>query len=62
MDLTQNLNMIINSAGSWELVDALDTAVLNHVTGPLMLLKLAEESPMFECFLQMSTAFVNADR
>jgi fatty acyl-CoA reductase len=33
-----------------------------NVEGALMLLRLAEESSVFECFAQVSTSFVNSDR
>jgi dTDP-4-dehydrorhamnose reductase len=60
--LTQDLNVIINCAASLDFDAPLDTATRINVTGPLLLMKLAEESPCFEAFLQLSTAFVNADK
>ena len=33
-----------------------------NVGGPLQLLKIAEESPKFEAFLHVSTAFVNGEK
>lgn len=61
-EITQNLNIIINSAATIELDAKLDTAVRVNVTGPLKLLKLAKQSPKCEAFVQMSTVFVNSDR
>jgi fatty acyl-CoA reductase len=61
-ELTQNLNIIINCAGTRVRNTSLEEAVRINVTGPLQLLKLAEECPQFESFLQVSSAYVNADR
>jgi nucleoside-diphosphate-sugar epimerase len=56
------LNIIINCAANIELDEKLDIAVRVNVTGPLNLLKLANDSPGRCCFMQVSTSFVNADR
>lgn len=61
-EMTQNLNIIINSAANVDLAAGLDISVRLNVTGPLLLFKLARESPNFEVFVQVSTAYVNADR
>lgn len=44
-DLTQNLNILINCAANVELDSKLDLQVKVNVTGPLLLLKLLQESP-----------------
>ena len=61
-EITQNLNIIINSAANVDLSASLDISVRLNVSGPLQLLKLARESPAMEVFLQVSTVFVNGDR
>lgn len=33
-----------------------------NALGPLLLLKLAEESAKFQCFVQVSSTYVNCDR
>lgn len=61
-ELTQNLNIIINSAAVSDLTVDFDVATRINVTGPLELLHLARQSPRMEVFVQVSTAFVNCDR
>ena len=61
-EITQNLNIIINSAANVDLSAGLDISIRLNVTGPLQLLKLARESPNMEVFLQVSSVFVNGDR
>jgi fatty acyl-CoA reductase len=53
---------VINCAAIVDLNEKLDMSVRVNVTGPLNLLKLANESPNCCCFLQVSTSFVNSDR
>lgn len=50
-DLCQHLNIIINSAASVFKDEQLDLTVRVNVSGPLQLLKIAEDSPHFESFL-----------
>ena len=61
-ELTQNLNIIINSAATVDLAVNLELAIRINVTGPLKLLQLAQESPRMEVFVQVSSVFVNCDR
>ena len=61
-ELTQNLNIIINAAASMDFDEQIDVAIRLNTTGALLLLKLAEESPNIEAFLQVSTTTVNCDR
>lgn len=61
-DLCQNLNIIINSAASVFKDEQLDLTMRVNVQGPLQLLKIAEESPKFEAFLQISSCFVNCEK
>ena len=61
-ELTQNLNVIINSAASINFDEQMDVAIRLNTTGALLLLKLAEESPQIEALLQVSTTTVNCDR
>ena len=56
------MNIIINTAQETSVDASLDDAVRVNVSGPLVLLKLAEECKNFEAFCQVSTAYVNADR
>lgn len=50
-ELTQTLNIVINCAANIELDEKLDISVKVNVTGPLNLLKLANESPNRCCFV-----------
>ena len=61
-ELTQNLNIIINSAASMDFDESIDVAIRINTTGALLLLKLAEECHKIEAFLQVSTTVVNCDR
>jgi len=61
-EITQNLNVIINAAASINFDEKLDYAVRLNTTGPLLLLKLAEECAAIEALLQVSTTTVNCDR
>ena len=56
-DLLQNLNVIINCAGTVEFDTRLDLATTINVTGPLKLMQLAEQCQNFEAFCQISTTF-----
>ena len=56
------MNIIINCAGTRIQNWSLEDAVRINVTGPLQLLKLAAECSQFDSFVQISSAFVNADR
>lgn len=61
-ELTSRLNVVINCAASLDFEARIDVSVRVNVLGPLQLLKLAEEAPHMQCFLQVSTSFVNCDR
>lgn len=61
-DLTKNLNIIINCAASLDFEARIDVSMRINTTGALLLMKLAEESPSIEAFLQVSTCYANADR
>ena len=61
-EITQNLNIVINSAASMDFDEQMDVAIRLNTTGALLLLKLAEESPNIEALLQVSTTTVNCDR
>ena len=61
-EITQNLNIIINAAASINFDEKLDFAIRLNTTGPLLLLKLAEECPAIEALMQVSTTTVNCDR
>ena len=56
------MNIVLNCAANVELDTKIDVAVRVNVTGPLLLLKLAQESPNICCFLQVSSSFANSDR
>jgi hypothetical protein len=49
-DLQQNLNIIINAAGTSDFNSRLDVAVDMNVSAPLFLLELAEKCHKFEMF------------
>jgi thioester reductase-like protein len=49
-ELIQNLNIIINCAGTVEFDTRLDIATRINVTGPLKLIELAQQCPNFEVF------------
>ena len=49
-ELIENLNVIINAAGTVEFDTRLDLATDVNVRGPLLLMKLAERCKRFECF------------
>ena len=61
-ELIENLNIIINSAGMVEFNTRLDIATNINVTGPLLLMQLAEKCHNFEGFCQVSTLFALSDR
>jgi thioester reductase-like protein len=61
-NLCQHLNIIINSAASVFKDEQLDLTVRVNVSGPLQLLKIAEDSPHFESFLQVSTCYANCEK
>ena len=61
-ELRNDLNIIINSAGTVEFGTRLDIATEINVRGPLQLMKLAEECHNFEAFTQISTMFAVSDR
>ena len=54
--------MIINCAASVFKDEQLDLTVRVNVSGPLQLLKIAEECPRLDSFLQVSTCFVNCEK
>lgn len=60
--LTKELHVIINCAGSTEFSTKLDAAVKVNVTGPLLLLKLAEQCAHFTCFCHISTCYAVGDK
>ena len=53
---------MINSAASLNFEEDMDVAIRVNTTGVLQLLKLAEDSPNMEAFVQVSTNSVNCDR
>ena len=59
--LLKDLNIIINCAGSTEFNNTLDSATKINVSGPLKLLKLAEECRNFECICHISTCYAICD-
>ena len=61
-ELVENLNIVINAAASMDFDEQMDVAIRLNTTGALLLLKLAEESPNVEAFLQVSTTTTNCDR
>ena len=60
--MIRELNVIINCAGSTEFGNTLDSAVKINVSGPLKLLKLAEECKNFLGMCHVSTCYAVADR
>ena len=59
----QGLNIVINCAATIDMKTSVDMAVRVNVTGPLQLLRLAQESgSRMEAFVQVSTCYVNCDR
>jgi len=60
--LVENVNVIINCAGHKEFDTPLEVATKINVTGPLLLMQLAEECHNFEAFCQVSTLFSLSDR
>jgi thioester reductase-like protein len=61
-DLCQNLNIIINSAASVFKDEQLDLTVRVNAGGAIQLLKIAEDSPKFETFVQVSSVMVNCEK
>jgi alcohol-forming fatty acyl-CoA reductase len=59
--LYNNLNIIINSAGTVEFDTRLDIATEINVRGPLLLMELAQKCANFESFVQVSTLFAVSD-
>ena len=57
-----NLNIIINSAGTTEFDTRLDIATEINVRGPLLLMQLAQKCVNFEAFVQISTLFAVSDK
>ncbi len=60
--LIKDLNVIINCAGNVDMGSRLDLALNVNVTGPLMLLNLAEDCENFECFCHVSTCYALMDK
>jgi hypothetical protein len=60
--LESQLNIIINCAGSVDFGTRLDQAVRINVTGPLLLLKLAENCKNFLGFCHLSSCYAISDR
>ncbi len=60
--MIRELNIIINCAGSTEFGNTLDQAVKINVSGPLRLLRLAEECKNFVGMCHVSTCYAVADR
>jgi thioester reductase-like protein len=61
-DLYNNLNVIINCAGTVEFDTRLDIATDINVRGTLLLMKLAEKCQNFEVFCHVSTLYALVDK
>ena len=61
-ELKDNLNIIVNCAGTVDFEVRLDIQTDVNVRGPLLLMKLAAQCSRFDAFLQVSTLFAHSDR
>lgn len=60
--LTDNVNVIINAAGSVDFAERLDVAANTNVRAPLQLLELATQCRNFECFCHVSSLYALSER
>lgn len=61
-ELTENVNIVLNSAASVDFNQRLDQALQINTMGTLRVLKLARACKHIESFVQISTAYVNCDK
>lgn len=61
-ELTENVNVILNSAASVDFNQRLDQALQINTMGSLRVLKLAKSCKNIISFVQISTAYVNCDK
>jgi glycerone phosphate O-acyltransferase/fatty acyl-CoA reductase len=61
-EVSQNVNIIINSAASVDFNQRLDQALQINTWGTLRVVELAKSCPFLTAFVQISTAYVNCDK
>lgn len=60
--LTENVNVIINSAASVDFNARLDEAIRINVKGTLRMFELAKNTKNLDNFVHISTAYVNCEK
>jgi len=60
--LREEVNIVIHCAASTDFKERLDDAVRKNVVGTLQLFELSKTFKHLECFVHVSTAYVNSDR
>lgn len=61
-ELTENVNVVLNSAASVDFNQRLDQALQINTMGTLRVLKLAKSCKNIQSFVQISTAYVNCNK
>jgi len=60
--MCSELDLIINCKQTGVMEEKINLSLLTNVNNTLMLHKLAQECPKMQCFVHVSSAYVNADK